>query len=121
MAYETTAAPWNQVNYKGIVEDIISDLAAHTGGETRTSEFVDISGTSKIFGAVYGDQAGTLYLDFSQDGVNVDHTETVTHTAGVADGGFVVDTIAHYVRARYVCGATPQTAFRLHVHGRVMS
>lgn len=85
-----------------------------TGGGDFEGDW-EIAPRSMVLVQSYADQAGTLYFEFSTDGVNADSTFPVggvTTTANVptvqpaAVGG-------RYFRVRYVNGASAQTTFRL--------
>lgn len=65
-----------------------------------------------VVGMVFADQAGTLFIEQSMDGVNWDISTSYSVVAN--DGkGFKEDVFGPYVRVRFLNGATPQTAFRL--------
>jgi hypothetical protein len=76
---------------------------------------------SKLTGAAFADQAGTLKIQFSADGVNVDHEETIEIAADALSGGFVVDVIMPFFRLSYTNGAVEQTVFRCNLFGRGVS
>jgi hypothetical protein len=63
----------------------------------------------------YADAAGTLYFDFSVDGVNADSTFPVNGTTASANIPLVQPAAAggRYFRVRYINGASAQTVFRL--------
>lgn len=66
-----------------------------------------------VRGAAAADQAGTLYIEESQDGTTWTTTTTVSVTANtLADSGWVTLSQRYY-RFRYVNGATAQTSFSL--------
>jgi hypothetical protein len=67
---------------------------------------------SAIVGAVFADQKGTLHIEQSADGVNVDVDTSYEIEAN--DGkGFEESRVAKYWRVRFVNGAVAQGAFRL--------
>jgi hypothetical protein len=75
--------------------------------------------TGRIVGSVFADQAGTLYVEQSGDGV--DWRDVVDSFSVVANQGigFSVEKVVPYARVRYVNGATAQTEFRLFVFRRL--
>lgn len=77
-----------------------------------TSATVDGLNYRRLTGRVYADQAGTLYLEHSDDDVTWDVITTISVAAGDKKG-FDEPFYLRYGRARYVNGATAQTAFRL--------
>jgi hypothetical protein len=65
-----------------------------------------------ISGSVFADQAGTIYIEQSGDGVNWDISSDYPVTA--SDGkGFSEALFSPYVRIRYVNGGSAQGAFRI--------
>lgn len=75
-----------------------------------------------VAGSVYADQAGTLYIDFSDDGSNVYGTSATTlaftpATPGTPNGQalpYAVEIPTRYFRFRYVNGTTAQGTFVLY-------
>ena len=82
--------------------------------ETYTSATLMADTYDTIVGTVFADQAGTLYIEQSNNGTNWDlsTSNSISASTGEAISEVIV---APYFRARYVNGATPQTAFRLTV------
>jgi len=95
-----------------------------------TGQVVDTSqyGASYIVAEANSDQAGTLYIDFSEDNFNTvafsAAIATTSQTTPTATNPFVQGTyaynaqahialLARYVRVRYVNGTTAQTHFQL--------
>lgn len=66
----------------------------------------------RITGKVFADQAGTLNLQHSDDGITWDTLTTINVTASTP-AKFDEPIYCRYVRANYVNGATAQTVFRL--------
>lgn len=66
-----------------------------------------------ISGMVFADQAGTVYIEQSADGVNWDISTSYPVTANNGKG-FNEPLYGPYVRIRYVNGATAQGTFRLY-------
>ena len=67
-----------------------------------------------IIGTVFADQSGTLYIEQSTDGTHWDFSSANSITGGTGEA-ILENIVAPYFRARYVNGATPQTAFRLEI------
>lgn len=101
----------------GVVSTLNSTTTPLSGGATYTGAAEELTKYSSIMVFVATDRSGTLYVDYSVDGVNWDHTEPYTFTpitAGIVNG--VANQLmpeAKYYRLRYVNGATAQGAFRL--------
>lgn len=73
----------------------------------------------RVVGTVFADQGGTLFVEQgypdASGTVNYDVSDQFAITA--SDGkGFAVTLVAPKWRVRFVNGATPQGAFRLHAH-----
>lgn len=83
-----------------------------TSGVGANDAFIRTNGYSRVCGTVFANQAGTLNVDWSSDGVNVDYTDTVAVTASTGTK-FSLEVVAPYASIRYVNGATGQTTFRL--------
>lgn len=82
--------------------------------------FVRVNGYSRVVGTVFADAAGTLNIDWSSDGVNVDYTDSVA-VAASTKVKFSLEVVAPYASVRYVNGAGAQTAvFRLYAWLRRM-
>lgn len=120
MAFEIVNQPNQSLRYHGPLH-ILRDTAPFADAETRTSPWVACDSQAKVFGAAYSDQPGTLLVQFSADGVNVDHEETITVAAGSKTGGFVIDVVAPRVRLSYTNGAAPSSATRINLFGRSTS
>jgi len=100
---------------------LLADTAPYAAAETRTSSWILFSAASKVMGAAYADQAGTLLVQFSADGTSVDHQESISVTAATADAGFIVDCPLPWVRLSYTNGATESTVSRINLFGRSTS
>jgi hypothetical protein len=120
MGFEVKNQPTKNLRYHGPLH-ILSDVTPLAASASSTSDWVRGDNLSKLLGAAYSDQAGTLKIQFSADGTNVDHEETITVAAGQATGGFVVDVILPFFRLVYANGATLQTVFRCNLFGRGVS
>jgi hypothetical protein len=77
----------------------------------------------QIVGTVFADQAGTLFIEQTNDKRAADPLTAssavwdvqATYTVTASDGkGFLEDIVAPFWRIRYVNGSTNQGAFRLH-------
>ena len=88
-----------------------STLAA---GATYTGTF-ELAPRSMVLAQSFSDQDGTLFFDFSVDGVNADSTFPASGTVASAGTPLVQPAAvsARYFRVRYVNGSSPQTVFRL--------
>lgn len=77
-----------------------------------TSATFDGSLYRRLTGKVYADQAGTLNIQHSDDGVTWDTLTSISVTANTP-AKFDEVIYARYIRVYYVNGATAQTTFRL--------
>lgn len=110
------AVLWNNgFNQLARVDSTSIPLAA-SGTYTSANPILS-AGNARIVGTVYSNQAGTLNVDQSADGVNWDATTSVAVTASTPTI-FSVESIAPYARLRYVNGAAAQTVFRLYAYTR---
>lgn len=120
MAFLPMSNPMQALQFHG-PQHLLRETEAYGGGVNRVSAFVDCGNKSKVFGAAFSDQAGTLLVQFSADGVNVDHEETILVAAGAKTSGFVVDVVLPYVRLSYTNGPEPSTATRINLYARGVS
>ena len=90
------------------VERTTTTLAA---GATYTSRIYTAQNLKNIKCYVYADQPGTLYYDVSFDGSTWRTVKSVSLTAGATIQDFLEPISGHFVRLRYVNGATAQSAF----------
>ena len=120
MSFEQMSYPSIGLQLHG-PQHLLQELAAFAGGANRVSAWVDCSNKSKVFGAAFSDQAGTLLVQFSADGVNVDHEETILVAAEAKTSGFVIDVVLPLVRLSYTNGAAPSTATRINLYARGVS
>ena len=92
--------------------------ATLTAGAEYVSNWFDTNSYAKILeyitGTVFADVDGTLYIEQSWNGSDVDYSDTVSYT-GNSHQKFKVERVARYFRLRYVNGASDQTTFRLGV------
>lgn len=70
-----------------------------------------------VCGTCFSDVGGTLYVEFSSNGINWDGAEMTAYAAG-DQVGFLVECLAPYVRVRFVNGAIAQATFRLYLFGK---
>ncbi len=90
-----------------------SSSAALNNGATFTGTAADVSGYGSITCAVFTDQAGTLYMEFSTDGTNWDSSLPFTVVASTNDVHRLSVT-RKYFRARFTNNSgSNQTYFRL--------
>jgi len=85
-----------------------------SGGATFTGEW-ERSPRSMVVVQSFADASGTLYFDFSVDGINADSTFPVGGTSTSASIPTVQPAAVggRFFRVRYVNGASAQTVFRL--------
>lgn len=107
-------APREMINTQALADSTTQPLAA---GDAYTGAAFPVAGWGRIVGSVYSDQAGTLYIEQSPDGVNWDVVVSINYAAGTTPG-FSVEVLAPEARLRYVNGATAQTVFRLYAYRR---
>lgn len=102
---------------------VVEDTTTLDANVTYTSPSIDTSNYSKFQGFVASDQDGTLYIDESADGSNWVQIDSKSVTGSSANPPvgvpFNEDVTAHYMRIRYVNGATAQNSFRLEVYTAV--
>jgi hypothetical protein len=94
---------------------------ALAAGGSWTSAWVDCLGSvpraKKIYITCYSDQSGTIYIDYSPDGANVDGSESISYTGGSTPAIEAVEVKGRYARVRYVNNATTaQSVFRLYAY-----
>lgn len=82
-------------------------------GATFTGDWADMDGFSSIVVSCRTDQAGTLYLEQSLDGVTVDSTLTAEVNANVKETQKIVPTLKYYRTKFTNTSASAQTIFRL--------
>lgn len=80
--------------------------------QTYTSPVFRTEGFGRIVGTAFADQAGTLYVDWTWDGVNFDGRNSIAVNASTPTP-YSFDVHAPFARIRYTNGATAQTVFRL--------
>lgn len=97
-----------------IKSDVNSTSTVLTASQTFTGTWEEVP-RSMVVVQSYSDQAGTLYFDFSVDGVNADSTFPVGGFATTASVPMVQPAAVggRYFRVRYVNGSVDQTEFRL--------
>lgn len=79
---------------------------------TYTGDTLDARAYRYITGRAFADQAGTLYVEHSDDGTTWDVSDTIAVAASTV---VVFEKLCYlyYLRLRYVNGATAQGTFRL--------
>jgi len=100
-----------QSTYQVAVQSTTSALAASA---TYVGSWVQVGTNRALFGTIYTDQSGVLYIDQSSDGTNPDDQEPFVVTGGV-QRAFATATKAPYARLRLVNGPTAQTTLRLYL------
>ena len=97
-------------------------VTALLANETTGTTFMPCRHFSRLQGTCFADQGGTLYIDFSGDGSNVDYTRTLSISANdTATSAWDQLIPSPYVRFRYTNGAVAQGAFRFYAYGKAVS
>lgn len=110
----------DQTAFDSTIAVLGSNAKYQTSGDVgANAEFVRTNGFSRIVGTVYSDHAGTVYIDWSSDGVNVDYSDSQAVSAATGTK-FSFEVVAPYASLRYVNGGTAQTVFRLYAWLRRM-
>lgn len=108
-----TYANGNVISTNNATTTPLAGNATYTGTADDVTDYVAMSISLVV------DQSGTLYIEFSQDNTNWDHSQTYVITvtsAGTAEGfSFQGMAEARYFRIKYTNGATLQGVFRLQV------
>ncbi len=99
-------------NPQTAVDDTETPLVA-SDSYTATAFLTNTYG--RIFGTVFADQDGTLYVEQTNDSVNYDAVTAIPVTGGTGVG-FSVTAVAALARVRYVNGGVAQGAFRLYTN-----
>ena len=100
----------------GEVSTALSSSTPLAGGATFTSSWVDVSGYANLSVACAvgpTNATGTVYADFSPDGVNVDSTVSWAISNGSIGVPHSLSTSRAYVRIRVVNDAVAQASMRL--------
>ena len=103
-----------------ITTELTDAVLAANGSYIQGWQDAQALAVNYVGGSVYADEAGTLYVDFSEDGTNVYGTSTTTLaftpvTSGTANGAtlpYPVEIPTRYFRFRYVNGTTVQGVFQ---------
>lgn len=77
-----------------------------------TGDTLDVRAYRGMTGRAFADQAGTLYIEHSDDGTAWDVSNTIAVSASTPVF-FDLPMYLYYARVRFVNGATAQTTFRL--------
>jgi hypothetical protein len=100
-----------------IVENTVSNdnstATALKASASFVGKFIDVLNYVQAGVIVRTDIAGTLYLDYSSDGINVDKSFTINVTDTSAGNYVSFTPRARYLRLRYTNGATDQSTFRM--------
>jgi hypothetical protein len=85
-------------------------------GEVYNSTFLNIQPYESINVIINTDVDGTLFVEYSTDGVNVDFTKEEAIDDAKLGGTFsCFKVISRFARIRFVNGTSPQTVFRLQI------
>jgi hypothetical protein len=91
-------------------------LATGAAVTSATQDYYICTGVaSRLTGSIFSDQAGTLAILQSFDGVNWDLANTFAVVANTVNSGIDQETIAPYVSFLYSNGSTTQGVFRFHM------
>lgn len=96
-----------------VISSANSTTTPLSGGATFTGDWDDILNYASISIIGEADEIGTLFADFSIDGVTVDRTLQLSSGSTSSFDIQSLIKITRYFRVRVVNGATPQTTFRL--------
>ena len=88
-------------------------VAALGASGVYTGSGFDTRNHRRVTGYAYSDQAGTLYIDYSDDNSTWRMLATGTAVAAATLVTYDVICYGRYARLRYVNGATLQTTFEL--------
>ena len=100
-----------QATLRVVIAKTITPLGAN---ESFTSDWVDVSTKSGVVYMVNTDADGTLKIQHSIDGSEVDYEDSISITGGTPAKDIVIIG-GDYVRVVYENGASAQTKFRLMV------
>jgi hypothetical protein len=107
------------VSYFGVapIQSSVNSTATPLAGAATFTGQWELAPRSMVVAQSFSDVVGTLYFDFSVDGVNADSTFPVGGTATSASIPTVKPAAVggRYFRVRYVNGASAQATFRLGV------
>ena len=97
--------------------DALSFTAALAANGTFTSSWTPSRGFARIVATAFADQAGTLYVEQSNDNTNADVSSSwaVSASTGLPVS---VEVIGQFYRLRYVNGGNAQGTFRLYCNTR---
>ena len=110
-------------DFPEVTTDVLAAAATYTGTFRRVFYVPDSTLSETPFhtpwaryltGLAYADQAGTLYVDQSNDGSTTHFTESFAVTAGSGgSAAFLRRVYAPFIRVRYTNGGTVQGSFSL--------
>lgn len=89
-----------------------STTAALTGGATWTGEWEDVTKYATMSVGVLTDQAGTLFIQYSPDGVNQDSSLTYDVAANINEVHRLTN-VRRFMRVKYTNGSSAQSFMRL--------
>jgi len=93
-------------------------IAPLLAGATFTSSQFLSRYFKEIVGTCYSDQSGTIYVQYSSDGVNYDGVSPLAYTGGQRLP-VIFDNVSQYARIVYLNGAVNQAVFRLYIFGKL--
>lgn len=95
----------------GLVDSTNSTTTPLTGSNVYTGSWIDCTQYKTMSVIISTDQSGTLDIELSSDGTNVDKTEQTAITSPGGDD--LVTIISQYMRVKYTNGGVDQGHFRL--------
>jgi hypothetical protein len=99
------------INPEGLVDSNNSRNTLLLSSVEFTGEWTDTSNYSEFTCLVSTDQEGTLYMDISTDGVNIDRTKTVP--IKIPGGVHTLVVVSKYMRIRIINGSVDQGYLRV--------
>lgn len=113
----TAAGNWGLVEAGGptkVISGFNSSTTPLSGGATFTGTAEDVTEYASISVFVATDAAGTLFVEFSQNGTDWDRSKAIDIEPTIGHGSVHLFTVAyHFYRVRLVNGASAQTFLRL--------
>ena len=106
---------WQGGNDNDLVK-VDEDSTPRGGSVTYTSNTNDVQRYRFVSGTCFADQAGTLYIEFSDDGVNWDGGDSYVYAAN-AQLAYELRVPVPLCRARFVNGVAAQGTFRFRMWG----
>lgn len=109
----TTSTTFTGVDYISGQSGALATGAAVTNPQVNFGLMTGVA--SRITGSIFSDQAGTLAILQSFDGINWDIGNNIAVAANTVNTGINQETIAPYLAFLYSNGTSAQGAFRVHI------